>query len=180
MSHGNDRDDLLERTILMARAYLMDEIYHDADAAELSEQWVVSQSHVRVLTSSGAPFMIDLLEILQHTKLDFGIAIRDPSSGKEITFFAANNLSGEQELARTTEEVINYAPRAAPTSGLDFLIRHHPLGTPEDGDYTITPDDNRTPPNLIAAVDRVVEKPGSIPARLLLPPKATKKKEQAK
>lgn len=127
------RRDLLSRTITMVRDFLMEEVYHDVDDPQLADEWGITLLHVRNIIASNPPIMHDLLQILSLTSLDFGIVIRDPSTGKEVTFFAAENLADEDKGSVQTEEIQYYGsdkkgndPLSDEDAGLDFLPEINP------------------------------------------------------
>jgi hypothetical protein len=116
---------LLSRSVLMVRDFLMDEVYHDIDAEEVSKEWGTTVTKVKGLTEAENPATHDLLELLNYTSLDYGIAIRDPATGKEVTFFAAHNLASDHAYDSQTEEITQYDPLDKRESGLDFLPKVH-------------------------------------------------------
>lgn len=116
---------LLSRSVLMVRDFLMEEVYHDSTFLDMAAEWETTVQKVKNLTASENPATHDLLELLNYTSLDYGIAIRDPATGKEVTFFAAHNLASDNEYDSQTEEVIQYDPMSKSESGLDFLPRNH-------------------------------------------------------
>lgn len=116
---------LLSRSVIMVRDFLMEEVYHDSDAAELAKEWGTTFVKVKGLTEAENPSTHDLLELLNYTSLDYGIAIRDPATGKEVTFFAAHNLASDHDYDSQTEEIIQYDPMNKSESGLDFLPKVH-------------------------------------------------------
>lgn len=133
--------DLLSRTCCMARDFLLEEIYHDAEAEELAEEWGTTPQHVRnILQNDMIP--MELLTLLQFAQLQFGIAIRDPGSGKEVTFFAANNIveGDESDVDQTTEQIVAYngtdKRRGGESNGgiPETIPRVHAV---VDGSYTI-------------------------------------------
>lgn len=124
--------DLLSRTISMVRDFLMEEVYHDTDPQDLAKEWGTTFQHVKNLTTSEPVSIHDILQILDFTSLDFGVVIRDPSTGKEVTFFAAENLASHLEHSTQTEEIQYYGsdkkgddPLSDEEAGLDFLPRQH-------------------------------------------------------
>jgi hypothetical protein len=150
--------DLMSRTICMVRDFLMEEVYHDADAHELAKEWGTTYQHVNNLTKASPPIMHDMLQMMSFTGLDFGVVIRDPATGKEVTFFAAENLASHFKYETQTEEIQHYGsdkkgvdPLEDEESGIDFLPRHHTViydakgneirGKMVDGSYTIEDQD---------------------------------------
>ncbi len=148
--------DLTSRTLRMVRDFLMEEVYHDADSQELAKEWGTTYQHVNNLTKAEPPILHDLLQMLSFTALDFGVVIRDPATGKEVTFFAADNLASHLEYETQTEEIQTYGsdkkgvdPLEDEESGIDFLPRIHERsmlfdangqeirGKVVDGSYTI-------------------------------------------
>ena len=126
--------DLLSRTVKMARDFLMEEVWHDATPEDLAKEWGTTYQHVQNLTDARPVIMHDLLQICSYAELDFGVVIRDPSSGKEITFFAANNLASHLDVEMQTEEVQYYGsdkkgddPLSDEDAGLDFLPKCHTI-----------------------------------------------------
>jgi hypothetical protein len=127
------RRDLLSRTVTMVRDFLMEEVYHDSDINQLANEWGMTPLHTRNLVSSEPPIMHDLLQIMSLTALDFGIVMRDPATGKEVTFFAAENLANEDEGSIQSEEVQFYNgsdkkgedPLSDRDCGLSFLPKVH-------------------------------------------------------
>lgn len=145
--------DLLSRTCCMVRDFLLEEVYHDCLPEELAEEWGTTYQHVNnILQDDMLP--TELLTVLQFSGLEFGVAIRDPGSGKEVTFFAANNLAepedDEDTMDRITEEVIVYDGSdkkgdegRKPGEGIpDTIPRIHAI---VDGSYTI--DEKDSPKN---------------------------------
>ena len=133
LSYEKQRD-LLSRTVSMVRDFLMEEVYHDTDALALSKEWGTTYQHVKNLTGSQPPVTHDLLQLLDYTSLDFGMVIRDPATGKEVTFFAAENLAGETKHSSQTEEIQHYGPDkkgddplSDEDAGLDFLPKCHTI-----------------------------------------------------
>jgi hypothetical protein len=62
------------------------------------------------------------------------MVIRDPATGKEVTFFAADNLASHLEYETQTEEIQVYGsdkkgvdPLEDEESGIDFLPRQHTI-----------------------------------------------------
>lgn len=126
--------DLLSRTISMVRDFLMEEVYHDTDPSDLAKEWGTTYQHVLNLTTREPVIMHDLLQLLDFTSLDFGVVVRDPSTGKEVTFFAAENLASHLEHSTQTEEIQYYGsdkkgddPLSDEEAGLDFLPRQHTI-----------------------------------------------------
>ncbi len=136
--------DFQSRAITMVRDFLLEELYHDADTEELANMWEVGQHEVRSVIEHEHPILAELLRLLHYSGLDFGIALRDPGSEKEITFFADNNLSGEPQPMMTTEEFPRYgSDKKGEEDGLDFLPIVSPMERTEviDGDFTIIDED---------------------------------------
>lgn len=124
--------DLLSRTTTLVRDFLMEEVYHDSDMQELAKDWGTTYQHVKNLTESTPILTHELMQLLSYTALDFGMSIRDPATGKEITFYAGNNLASDVEYDCQTEEVLQYDlnkkgvdPLGDEDSGLDFLPPIH-------------------------------------------------------
>ena len=113
------QSDLLSRTVKMVKDFLMEEIWHDENYAELAISWNTTYQHVQNLLSSSHPITHDLLQLCVFGELDFGIVIRDPATGKEVTFFAAENLSGAPEVSCVTEEVQYYSRKEKKADPLD-------------------------------------------------------------
>jgi len=110
----------------MVRAYLLKEVYHDADHEELAKTWGVKIRKVRQLLLFEIPKFHEIVQLLDLAGFDLGIAIHDPGSGKEVTLYAANNLSGEAPIVpRIKEQTPKYkTPDTIATGseeGLDFL-----------------------------------------------------------
>ncbi|KKM17919.1 hypothetical protein LCGC14_1670900 [marine sediment metagenome] len=132
--------DLLSRTISMVRDFLMEEVYHDTDDQDLAEEWGTTYQHVRNLTTGEPADIQDLLQLLSYTFLDFGLIIHDPATGKEVTFFAAENLASHLEYETQTEEIQHYGsdkkgedPLSDEEAGLDFLPLQHSMLFGADG-----------------------------------------------
>jgi hypothetical protein len=124
--------DLQSRTMQMVRDFLMEQVYHDTDAQELAKEWGTTYQHVNNLTKANPIIATDMLQMLEYTSLDFGIVVRDPATGKEVTFFAADNLASHLEYETQTEEVQIYGsdkkgvdPLEDEEAGLDFLPKIH-------------------------------------------------------
>lgn len=99
--------DLLSRTCCMVRDFLLEKVYHDALPEDLADEWGTTYRHVKnILKDDMLP--AELLTVLQFSGLEFGVTIRDPGSGKEVTFFAANNLVEDDDVPQVIEETIVY------------------------------------------------------------------------
>lgn len=121
--------DIQSRTNVMVRDFLLEEIYHDTDPAELAQEWDIEMPLAQRLCRDQNLTFTELFFLLELTGVNVGTVIRDPASGREITFFAMNNLVEEEddEQIYITEENVDYR------EGLEGIPRVHEV----DGSYTI-------------------------------------------
>jgi hypothetical protein len=123
----------------MVRDFLMEEVWHDTPVEQLATEWEVSPNRVDLILGKYSPqgesTMLDLVDLLSYTQLDFGITIRDPVTKKEITFFAADNLASDSTYDQQTEEVVNYEMLDKGLEGIPVV--NTPVKT-VDGDYDIS------------------------------------------
>lgn len=134
--------ELMARTCKMVRTFLIEEIYHDEDVDATAEEWGVSPRCAEFLLTGDRLIPVDLLAILDHTGLDFGVVVRCPASGREVTFFAADNLAGEDEgTEQRTEEVVHYDPKPKGGKGLDGIEVVHEVVQIVDGNFDVDEPD---------------------------------------
>lgn len=129
--------DLLYRTVKMTRDFILEEVYLNAPVDDLAKDWQKTIEYVEHLTKTPSPELIDLLIMLECSLLDFGITIRDPASGKEITFFAANNLGTKEDREQITEESHQFL---SSEEGIPNTIPQ--IHKRVDGSYNIDDEDN--------------------------------------
>lgn len=139
--------DLLFRTAGMIRDFLMSQIFHDTSAEELSEEWGINIRQTDNVLNSKTPLLGDVLSIVKAAGLDLGITLRDPGTGREVTLFAADNLSGESAVNQVTDEIVTYSEARTPADlggkGLDGIDQIHKV----DGSYTLDGNDDYDPPS---------------------------------
>jgi len=131
--------DLQSRTLRMVRDFLLEEVYSQDDFDELAKEWGTTYYFIRRLLHGNDPFDTDILALIEKTRLDFGVVIRDPGTGREVSFFAEDNLSGQSDSSYSQDEIVEYsdASRKSRGEGIDFLPRVHPM----DGDYSLDEED---------------------------------------
>ena len=102
------QDRVLTRAISMVRDFLFEDKYADWGDEALAERWGFTRSMVRMRRVTTKPNMTDLLAMIAGSDLDLGITIRDPVTGREVTFFPGDNITSSLDADQETEEYTDY------------------------------------------------------------------------
>jgi transcriptional regulator with XRE-family HTH domain len=129
---------LLSRTTKMVRDFLLEQVLHGLTDVQLAKELGVSVHYVHGMTGDKELIAPDAAILCRALGLDLGFAIRDVHTGKEVTFYAADNFGSKKDYETQTEEVQHYDDVDVEVDdlveGLDGIPVIHQV---VDGSYTV-------------------------------------------
>jgi hypothetical protein len=131
---------LLSRTTKMVRDFLLEEVFHDLTPEQIANELGISDYELSQTMKDDGLIVPDAAGFARAAGLDIGLVIHDPGTGKEITFFAADNFGSKKPFERQTEEFQSYGeppPLPVNIDGLDGIPVVNPRTVACDGDFDL-------------------------------------------
>lgn len=133
---------LLSRTTKMVRDFLLEKVFHDLTEEQLAKELGQDIHSTRRILSNGELIAPEAAIMCRALGLDMGFVIRDVGTGKEVTFYAADNFGSKKPYETQTEEIQAYGLDKKGVEevedGLDFIPVAHEV---VDGSFVVDEDE---------------------------------------